>query len=199
MLPSEEAAAAGVTAPTASAAAAGSNTATDGQSSPQDGQEQLEAWHAASTAAPVPSVQQQEHSQNEHAQPPATEAVAAEPATAGAETALLLQPPLPPTHRLKHVQLPEGRSVPVVMQSENGPCPLLAIANVLLLRGNIYLPTGASDVTQVRSFVRASSDACTDVLCRLKRLPVERIKSRAGTTAVSICTKHDDRQQRQSA
>ncbi len=35
------------------------------------------------------------------------------------------------------------------MQSENGPCPLLAIANVLLLRGNISLPAGASEVTQV--------------------------------------------------
>ena len=57
--------------------------------------------------------------------------------------------PPPPTHRLKHVQLPGGRGVPVVMQSENGPCPLLAIANVLLLRGNISLPPGASEVTQV--------------------------------------------------
>ena len=55
----------------------------------------------------------------------------------------------PPAHRLKHVQLPGGRGVPVVMQSENGPCPLLAIANVLLLRGNISLPAGASEVTQV--------------------------------------------------
>ena len=58
-------------------------------------------------------------------------------------------PPPPPMHRLKHVQLPGGRGVPVVMQSENGPCPLLAIANVLLLRGNITLPAGASEVSQV--------------------------------------------------
>jgi hypothetical protein len=28
-----------------------------------------------------------------------------------------------------------GRNVPILAQNENGPCPLLAIANVLLLRG----------------------------------------------------------------
>ena len=30
-----------------------------------------------------------------------------------------------------------GRNVPILAQNENGPCPLLAIANVLLLRGSI--------------------------------------------------------------
>lgn len=30
-----------------------------------------------------------------------------------------------------------GRNVPILAQNANGPCPLLAIANVLLLRGSI--------------------------------------------------------------
>jgi hypothetical protein len=42
-----------------------------------------------------------------------------------------------------------GRSVKVVMQNENGPCPLLAIANVLSLRNELNLRAGAREVTQV--------------------------------------------------
>jgi len=36
------------------------------------------------------------------------------------------------------------------MQDVNGPCPLLAIANVLLLRNQIQLPAGVGEVSQVR-------------------------------------------------
>lgn len=36
---------------------------------------------------------------------------------------------------------------PVVTQNENGPCPLLAIANILLARGQVELPSGAGVVT----------------------------------------------------
>ncbi len=32
-----------------------------------------------------------------------------------------------------------GRNVPVLCQNENGPCPLLAICNILLLRGSIQI------------------------------------------------------------
>lgn len=32
-----------------------------------------------------------------------------------------------------------GRNVAILAQNENGPCPLLAIANVLLLRGSIEI------------------------------------------------------------
>lgn len=53
-----------------------------------------------------------------------------------------------PSYKLKHITI-AGRGVPIVMQNENGPCPLLAIANVLLLRNQIRLPGGASDVAQV--------------------------------------------------
>jgi hypothetical protein len=42
-----------------------------------------------------------------------------------------------------------GRSVKIVMQNENGPCPLLAIANVLSLRNELKLPAGIREITQV--------------------------------------------------
>ena len=35
----------------------------------------------------------------------------------------------------------EGRRVPIIMQNANGPCPLLALCNVLLLRQRFQLPT----------------------------------------------------------
>ncbi|KAJ0968486.1 hypothetical protein J5N97_025403 [Dioscorea zingiberensis] len=40
-----------------------------------------------------------------------------------------------------------GRSTPIVLQNDNGPCPLLAICNVLLLRNNINLNLDASEVS----------------------------------------------------
>jgi len=40
-----------------------------------------------------------------------------------------------------------GAHVPVIMQNENGPCPLLAIANVASLVRRITLPPGTSTVT----------------------------------------------------
>ncbi|XP_024391042.1 uncharacterized protein [Physcomitrium patens] len=41
-----------------------------------------------------------------------------------------------------------GRSVPIVLQNDNGPCPLLAICNVLLLRNDVSL---GIDITEVSS------------------------------------------------
>ncbi|KRZ73922.1 Protein FAM63A [Trichinella papuae] len=40
-----------------------------------------------------------------------------------------------------------GRSVPIITQNENGPCPLLAIVNLLFLRGRLTLPPGTELVT----------------------------------------------------
>lgn len=51
-------------------------------------------------------------------------------------------------YRLKSINF-FGREVPIVMQNDNGPCPLLAISNLLLLRNQIQLPLGAPDVSQV--------------------------------------------------
>ncbi len=39
---------------------------------------------------------------------------------------------------IKHIRF-LGRNVPVLCQNENGPCPLLAICNILLLRGSIQI------------------------------------------------------------
>ncbi len=50
-----------------------------------------------------------------------------------------------PTHRVKRVAF-FGRTVPVLCQNENGPCPLLAICNALLLRGTIELPAGRKEM-----------------------------------------------------
>ncbi|XP_033638864.1 ubiquitin carboxyl-terminal hydrolase MINDY-2-like [Asterias rubens] len=33
-----------------------------------------------------------------------------------------------------------GTSMPIITQNENGPCPLIAIVNVLLLRGTVHIP-----------------------------------------------------------
>jgi hypothetical protein len=39
------------------------------------------------------------------------------------------------------------RKAPIVTQNENGPCPLIAISNILLLRGKIVLPAVMEIVT----------------------------------------------------
>eukprot|EP00240_Pyramimonas_obovata_P013569 CAMPEP_0118943480 /NCGR_PEP_ID=MMETSP1169-20130426/38402_1 /TAXON_ID=36882 /ORGANISM="Pyramimonas obovata, Strain CCMP722" /LENGTH=260 /DNA_ID=CAMNT_0006888745 /DNA_START=87 /DNA_END=866 /DNA_ORIENTATION=+ len=49
-------------------------------------------------------------------------------------------------YRLKWVDF-MGNRMPIVLQNENGPCPLLAVANILLLRGAISLRSGTSDVS----------------------------------------------------
>ncbi|CDS41362.1 protein FAM63A [Echinococcus multilocularis] len=50
----------------------------------------------------------------------------------------------PPTkdgsvHQVKWISF-NGSKVPVITQNENGPCPMIAITNVLLLRGKLALP-----------------------------------------------------------
>jgi hypothetical protein len=46
------------------------------------------------------------------------------------------------TYRLKTIRF-RNRDVKILLQNENGPCPLLAAANVLLLEGSIVLPPHA--------------------------------------------------------
>ena len=58
-------------------------------------------------------------------------------------------PPPPPSHVLKRVATLGRARVPIALQNENGPCPLLACANALLLRGEIELPGGGGEVSQV--------------------------------------------------
>ncbi|XP_047168188.1 uncharacterized protein LOC124836961 isoform X2 [Vigna umbellata] len=50
-------------------------------------------------------------------------------------------------HKTKTIQF-LGRTTPIVLQNDNGPCPLLAICNVLLLRNNLNLSPDISEVSQ---------------------------------------------------
>jgi hypothetical protein len=50
-------------------------------------------------------------------------------------------------HRTRAVDF-LGRRTPIVYQNDNGPCPLLAICNVLLLKNVISLNLDASKVSQ---------------------------------------------------
>ncbi|CAD7701578.1 unnamed protein product, partial [Ostreobium quekettii] len=43
-----------------------------------------------------------------------------------------------------------GSEHPVVLQNENGPCPLIAAANVLILRGRLKVPPKSPDISQER-------------------------------------------------
>ena len=40
-----------------------------------------------------------------------------------------------------------GKELPILMQNENGPCPLLALANVLMLRGSIYIHPDIAEIS----------------------------------------------------
>lgn len=42
-----------------------------------------------------------------------------------------------------------GRICSVLCQDVNGPCPILALANVLLLRGQLQLPPDVGEVSEV--------------------------------------------------
>eukprot|EP00523_Entomoneis_sp_CCMP467_P006006 CAMPEP_0168733702 /NCGR_PEP_ID=MMETSP0724-20121128/8430_1 /TAXON_ID=265536 /ORGANISM="Amphiprora sp., Strain CCMP467" /LENGTH=550 /DNA_ID=CAMNT_0008780775 /DNA_START=82 /DNA_END=1735 /DNA_ORIENTATION=+ len=66
-------------------------------------------------------------------------------------------------YRLKLVKF-RGRDVNILLQNENGPCPLLAAANALLLHEKVKLPTSA-----VRNNVASLSDL-TNVLANFAML-----------------------------
>ncbi|KAI3468820.1 hypothetical protein Pfo_025483 [Paulownia fortunei] len=50
-------------------------------------------------------------------------------------------------HRTKVIQF-LGRTTPVILQNDNGPCPLLAICNVLSLKNNLNLSPDIPEVSQ---------------------------------------------------
>ncbi|KAJ6712369.1 NF-E2 INDUCIBLE PROTEIN [Salix purpurea] len=50
-------------------------------------------------------------------------------------------------HKTKMIQF-LGRTTPIVLQNDNGPCPLLAICNVLLLKNNLNLSPDCAEVSQ---------------------------------------------------
>lgn len=55
----------------------------------------------------------------------------------------------PGSYRVKRISF-QGNSVPILLQDVNGPCPLIAIANVLFLRSRLDLPAGVGEVSSVR-------------------------------------------------
>ncbi|KAM6556902.1 hypothetical protein CsatB_003921 [Cannabis sativa] len=60
------------------------------------------------------------------------------------------QPPVPVkecVHKTKLIQF-LGRTTPIVLQNDNGPCPLLAICNILLLKNNLTLSPDVTEVSQ---------------------------------------------------
>ncbi|XP_055821418.1 uncharacterized protein LOC129889958 isoform X2 [Solanum dulcamara] len=50
-------------------------------------------------------------------------------------------------HKTKVIQF-LGRTTPIILQNDNGPCPLLAICNVLLLKNNLSLSPDFPEVSQ---------------------------------------------------
>ncbi|TKY70892.1 FAM63A protein [Spatholobus suberectus] len=50
-------------------------------------------------------------------------------------------------HKTKTIQF-LGRTTPIVLQNDNGPCPLLAICNILLLRNHLNLSPDIAEVSQ---------------------------------------------------
>ncbi|KAI9219298.1 hypothetical protein BC828DRAFT_174048 [Blastocladiella britannica] len=84
---------------------------------------------------------------------------------AAPDVAATAPPPLPPrpttepntdtqpgdAYAIKEIEFPySGRRDPrvrILVQDHNGPCPLLALANVLALRGDLVLPLGEAHIT----------------------------------------------------
>uniref|UniRef100_A0A7N0RBH3 MINDY deubiquitinase domain-containing protein n=1 Tax=Kalanchoe fedtschenkoi TaxID=63787 RepID=A0A7N0RBH3_KALFE len=56
-------------------------------------------------------------------------------------------PPRECVHKTKVIQF-LGRTTPIILQNENGPCPLLSICNVLLLKNNLNLSPDLPEVSQ---------------------------------------------------
>ncbi|KAF2356139.1 MINDY deubiquitinase domain [Trinorchestia longiramus] len=54
-------------------------------------------------------------------------------------------PPHEVLHRVKKIKF-KGKEIPIITQNNNGPCPLLAILNALLLRGEVELGVDSHEV-----------------------------------------------------
>ena len=94
-------------------------------------------------SAPLPMMQEQQEHQGQPLPPPQQEEHPPAPAP--------IVPP-PPRHPLKRIRVgTERREVAIALQNENGPCPLLAAANALIIRGDLSLGTSATSISQVRA------------------------------------------------
>ena len=52
--------------------------------------------------------------------------------------------------KIKRISFLDRMGVPILMQSRSGPCPLLAIANILSLRAQLDIPTHATSLSLAR-------------------------------------------------
>ncbi|VDN10836.1 unnamed protein product [Dibothriocephalus latus] len=59
-------------------------------------------------------------------------------------------------HQVRRIAF-NGRSCAVITQNKNGPCPMLALANVLLLRGELSLPEGLEIIDGEEIIARLSN------------------------------------------
>ena len=64
----------------------------------------------------------------------------------GKQGTVMIEEDKPGQYRLKWVKF-KGSKIPIITQNENGPCPLIAIMNVLLLKGKLRLPLALDIVT----------------------------------------------------
>lgn len=67
-------------------------------------------------------------------------------------------------YKIKWVMEATGRSIPIALQGENGPCALLALLNIHLQRGVLVLPPGSQSISETRAMsmlaeLALSSDA----------------------------------------
>lgn len=53
----------------------------------------------------------------------------------------------PEIYEIKRIEFMGKDGMPILLQTKNGPCPLLAVANVLLLSGKLELPQGQAEIS----------------------------------------------------
>ena len=104
---------------------------------------------------------------------------AAPPAAAAAPEA---GPSMPAYYLVKWITWKEKKT-PIITQSENGPCPLLAIMNTLFLRWKVRAGDGQVEVGQVE--VRAG-DRQVEVRAGDGQVEVGQVEVRAGDRQVEV-------------
>ena len=62
--------------------------------------------------------------------------------------------------RLKHIRF-FGRNCSIICQNENGPCPLLAIANVLILQNRIVIKSDRN-IISLNRLIQVIANQITD-------------------------------------
>eukprot|EP01065_Artemidia_motanka_P050833 TRINITY_DN8786_c1_g1_i1.p1 TRINITY_DN8786_c1_g1~~TRINITY_DN8786_c1_g1_i1.p1 ORF type:complete len:435 (+),score=112.40 TRINITY_DN8786_c1_g1_i1:115-1305(+) len=70
------------------------------------------------------------------------------------------------TYPLKVITYAQRR-VAIITQNENGPCPFIAICNILLLRGDIVIPLDLKDITFGQLVNLAADFLCTSLRGRV--------------------------------